>query len=149
MLQPDIGLSFANGQHVLENKVGFPEFLEQGSGCGHWINFVCISCILSDICLSYYTSSYSFIFWILFIYLFWWYKGLNSGLQTCKADTVPLEPHFQSIFLLWLFWRWGLTNYLPKLALSHSPLISVSHVARAWATGTWPSYAFKYSDFSL
>jgi hypothetical protein len=29
--------------------------------------------------------------------------GLNSGLHACKAGTVPLEPHLQSI-LLWLFW---------------------------------------------
>jgi hypothetical protein len=30
------------------------------------------------------------------------------------------EPHPQSIFL-WLFWRWGLVNYLPGLALKHNP----------------------------
>jgi hypothetical protein len=27
-------------------------------------------------------------------------------------DIVLLEPHLQSI-LFWLFWRWGLANYLP------------------------------------
>jgi hypothetical protein len=31
---------------------------------------------------------------------------LNSGLCTCKAGALPLEPHFWSI-LLWLFWMWG------------------------------------------
>jgi hypothetical protein len=31
---------------------------------------------------------------------------LNSGLCTCKAGALLLEPHLQSIFL-WLFWRWG------------------------------------------
>jgi hypothetical protein len=41
-----------------------------------------------------------------------------------KAGTLQLEPHLQS-FLLWLFWRWGLSNYLPGLAIL---LISASHV---------------------
>jgi hypothetical protein len=31
-----------------------------------------------------------------------------------------LELHLQSI-LLWLFWRWILTDYLPRLALNHDP----------------------------
>jgi hypothetical protein len=38
--------------------------------------------------------------------------GLNSGLCSCKAGIVLLEPHLQSI-LFWLFWRWGLASYLP------------------------------------
>jgi hypothetical protein len=37
------------------------------------------------------------------------------------ASTLPLEPHLQSI-LLWLFWRWGLENYLHGLALNHDLL---------------------------
>jgi hypothetical protein len=32
--------------------------------------------------------------------------------------------------LLWLFWRWGLTKYLPGLALNMSLPISASQVAR-------------------
>jgi hypothetical protein len=40
--------------------------------------------------------------------------GLNSMLQACKTGAVLLEPHLQSI-LLWLFWRWGLLNYLLRL----------------------------------
>jgi hypothetical protein len=39
---------------------------------------------------------------------------------THKAVTLPLEPHLQFI-LLWLLWRWGLTHYLPALALNHNP----------------------------
>jgi heme/copper-type cytochrome/quinol oxidase subunit 4 len=35
-------------------------------------------------------------------FFFWWDWRLNSGLSTCKADALQLEPHFQSI-LLWLF----------------------------------------------
>jgi hypothetical protein len=44
---------------------------------------------------------------------------LYSELCTCKAS-LPLKPHFQSI-LLWLFWRWGLLNYLPRVALDCDP----------------------------
>jgi hypothetical protein len=29
--------------------------------------------------------------------------------------------HTTSPFLLWLFWRWVLENYLPRLALNHDP----------------------------
>jgi hypothetical protein len=47
-----------------------------------------------------------------------WDQGLNSGLCTCKAGTVLLEPHLQPISF-WLFWRWGLANYLP--AVGHEP----------------------------
>jgi hypothetical protein len=45
---------------------------------------------------------------------------LNSGLLTCKAGSLPLEPVLQSI-LLWLFWRWGLENHLSRLTLNHDP----------------------------
>jgi hypothetical protein len=37
-------------------------------------------------------------------FFFWWDWSLHSGLQACKAGTLPLEPHLQST-LLWLFWR--------------------------------------------
>jgi hypothetical protein len=47
-------------------------------------------------------------------------QGLNSGLCTCKASVLLLEPHLQSI-LLWLFGRWGLKKYLPRLALNSNP----------------------------
>jgi hypothetical protein len=46
---------------------------------------------------------------------FRWDCGLNSVLCTCKADTLPHQPCLWPI-LVWLFWRWGLTNYLPHLA---------------------------------
>jgi hypothetical protein len=49
-----------------------------------------------------------------------WDWDLNLGLQACKAGTLPLETHFQSI-LLWLVWRWGLLNYLPGLASNREP----------------------------
>jgi hypothetical protein len=39
-------------------------------------------------------------------FFFWWDWGLSSGLHTCKAGALSLEPHFQSI-LFSLFWRWG------------------------------------------
>jgi hypothetical protein len=37
-----------------------------------------------------------------------------------KAGSLPLDPHLQSI-LLYLLWRWSLTNYLPGLAPNHNP----------------------------
>jgi hypothetical protein len=46
--------------------------------------------------------------------------GLNSGPRACKAGILLLEPHLQSI-LIWLFWRWNLTNCLSGLASNHSP----------------------------
>jgi hypothetical protein len=56
------------------------------------------------------------------LFFFLWDLGLNSGVHTykagsCKAGTLPLKLYLQSI-LVWLFWRWGLENYLPRLALS-------------------------------
>jgi hypothetical protein len=50
-----------------------------------------------------------------------WDWGLNSRLCNCKAGAVLLEPCLQS-FLLWLFWRWGLRNYLSKLASNLNPV---------------------------
>jgi hypothetical protein len=47
----------------------------------------------------------------------------NSELDTCKTGTLPLD--LQSI-LLWLFWRWGLTNYFPGLTSKHDPSIEPS-----------------------
>jgi hypothetical protein len=37
-----------------------------------------------------------------------------------KQALYLFEPHRQSI-LLWLFWKWDLANYLPRLALNHDP----------------------------
>jgi hypothetical protein len=52
----------------------------------------------------------------LFKFIILQYWDLNSGLHTCKAGPLPLEPHFPSI-LLGSFCRWGgLENYLPKVA---------------------------------
>jgi hypothetical protein len=46
---------------------------------------------------------------------FFFFAGLGSILAK-----QALGPHFQSI-LLWLFWRWALSNYLPRLVSNHSP----------------------------
>jgi hypothetical protein len=56
-----------------------------------------------------------FLFFFLF---FWWDWGLSSGLCDCKAGVLLTEPHLQ--FLLWLFWRWDLWNYLLGLTLNNS-----------------------------
>jgi hypothetical protein len=55
---------------------------------------------------------------LTFFFLFWVWD-LNSGLHACKSGTLPFS-HTSSI-LLWLFWTWGLVNYLPRLALNHNP----------------------------
>jgi hypothetical protein len=66
---------------------------------------------------------------ILFVLIF--FLNILSFLSSffCKADALWLEPHLQSIFL-WLFWRQGLANYLPGLALNVILLISASQVMR-------------------
>jgi hypothetical protein len=40
--------------------------------------------------------------WVWF-WVFWWDWGLNSGLYSCKAGTLLLDP---PLILLWLFWKW-------------------------------------------
>jgi hypothetical protein len=40
-----------------------------------------------------------------------------KGFELAKQVFYPLEPHLQSI-LFWLFWRWGLLSYLPRLVLN-------------------------------
>jgi hypothetical protein len=47
------------------------------------------------------------------------FEGLGFELRLCtyKTGSLLLEPNLQSI-LLWLFWRWGLENYLFVLALN-------------------------------
>jgi hypothetical protein len=63
--------------------------------------------------------------------------GLESELRVlCKAGALPLKPHLQSI-VLWLFWRWGLLNYLPGLASNHSPLDLGLPVARITGVNHW------------
>jgi hypothetical protein len=63
--------------------------------------------------------------------------GLESELRVlCKAGALPLKPHLQSI-VLWLFWRWGLLNYLPGLASNHSPLDLGLPVARITGVSHW------------
>jgi hypothetical protein len=46
--------------------------------------------------------------------------GLDSGLHTCKAGTLLLEPHLQFI-LLWLVWKWSLAD-VAGLTLNCDPL---------------------------
>jgi hypothetical protein len=62
--------------------------------------------------------SYNILLHFFFCVVNW---GLSSGLCTCKAGAFLFESHRQSTFL-WLFWRWSLTNCLPRLASSYDPL---------------------------
>jgi hypothetical protein len=55
-----------------------------------------------------------------FIFLMGLGFELSASIHTCKAGALLLKPHLQSI-LLWLFWRWDLVNYLPRLASNCNP----------------------------
>jgi hypothetical protein len=59
------------------------------------------------------------LFWAFFFF-FLVVQGLNSGLRACKADALLPETHHLS-FLLWLFWRWDVVNYLPGLTSNCNP----------------------------
>jgi hypothetical protein len=63
--------------------------------------------------------------YLLIFFYSWQHWGLNSGLCPCKAGAVPVESHLQSM-LVWLFWRWSLWNYLPRLVSNSDLLISAS-----------------------
>jgi hypothetical protein len=43
--------------------------------------------------------------------LYFYFVG--TKVCTCKAGALPLESHLPFI-LLWLLWRWGSMNYLPR-----------------------------------
>jgi hypothetical protein len=58
-----------------------------------------------------YSGPHSFTFCVLF-FVFLVGLEFDSGLRSCKAGTLLLEPHLRSI-LVWLFWRGGLANYFP------------------------------------
>jgi hypothetical protein len=65
--------------------------------------------------------------------------GFELRASHLKAGTPSLQPHLQSI-LFWLFWRWGLMNYLPRLASNLDSLIlpiSASWVARITGASHW------------
>jgi hypothetical protein len=55
---------------------------------------------------------------------------------------IPLKPYLQSI-LLWLFWRWGLTNYLPRLFSNAILPISDCQVARIIGMSHWQPTVFQ------
>jgi hypothetical protein len=58
---------------------------------------------------------YMAVFWASHIFQFTFFFFYGIGVCTCKAGTLTLKPYLQSI-LLWLFWRLGLMNYLPRLS---------------------------------
>jgi hypothetical protein len=56
------------------------------------------------VCYLHITYAYSPPYILSFFFFFGEAGILNLGLCACKAVTLTLEPHLQSI-LLWLFWR--------------------------------------------
>jgi hypothetical protein len=76
----------------------------------------------------------------LTIYLFIYLVGLGFELKG-KAGALPLELHLQSI-LLWLFWRWGIWNCFPRLALNFdSPNFNLS---TSWEYGPMSPVLFCF-----
>jgi hypothetical protein len=67
---------------------------------------------------------------LVFFFFSLWDWSLNLRLGACKADTVLLEPHLQSI-LFWIFWRWvsgtELASNLNPPNLSLPNITGVSH----------------------
>jgi hypothetical protein len=49
------------------------------------------------------------------------------------------------LFLLWLFWRWDLANYLSGLASVILPISAFQVVLQAWATGAWHCVAYFWN----
>jgi hypothetical protein len=87
----------------------------------------------------------------ILLFFFWWGDlGLNSGLCTCKAGTLPLERHLQSIFL-WLFWRWGLVKLFAWAGFK--PRSSGSQLSKegfqACATCVWQATFFFFLFLSV
>jgi hypothetical protein len=75
---------------------------------------------------SWFFLSISYIY--LFICLFQWESGLNSGLWSFKANALPLEPHLQSLLLFILeAGSYRLFIWLPRTKILQ---ISASQVAR-------------------
>jgi hypothetical protein len=69
-------------------------------------------------------SCFHYYYYYYYYYYFYGSWGLNSG-HSSKVDALSPEPHIQSI-LMWLFSRWGLMNYLSRLASNHnSPDLSL------------------------
>jgi hypothetical protein len=57
----------------------------------------------SSLIFSYFLQSWDFIKMLAvkhLLYFLWWDWSLNSGLCTCQAGALPLEPHLQSKHLL-------------------------------------------------
>jgi hypothetical protein len=57
---------------------------------------------------------------LYYIIILGWDWGLHSGLLTCKAGALMLEPLLQSI-LLWFFWRWGSWELFARTGLKLWP----------------------------
>jgi hypothetical protein len=65
-------------------------------------------------------DDFSFIIFTLINHHFFFFGGTKVCTEGF-AGALLLESCLQSI-LLWLFWKWGLLNYLPGLALNWDPL---------------------------
>jgi hypothetical protein len=57
---------------------------------------------------------------VFFLLFFCETEVWTQGLHAYKTGALLLQPHLQSV-LLWLFWRWDMMIYLPRLALNFNP----------------------------
>jgi hypothetical protein len=60
----------------------------------------------------------------------WWNGVWTQSFTLAKQVALSLEPHLQSTFL-WLFWWWGLMNYLIVVS-NHYPLDLSLQLARVY-----------------
>jgi hypothetical protein len=74
--------------------------------------------------------------------------GTDFGTQVFAFAKQALYhlSHISSSLLLWLYWRWGLKNYLPRLALTEILLISASQVGRITGVShqCWLKFSYVY-----
>jgi hypothetical protein len=83
---------------------------------------------------------WSFFFFSSSFFLVYW--GLNSGLSTCKAGTLLLEPHLQ----FKMGFSWTLCLCWPRITSSQSP---PSKKLRLYAWTTTPGFKFCWNKYCL
>jgi hypothetical protein len=71
--------------------------------------------------------SHSYVGWWVFVFFFFFGRiGVGTQLQACKAGSLLLEPHLQSISL-WLFWKWVLSNGSGTALIQVARIIGRNH----------------------
>jgi hypothetical protein len=74
-------------------------------------------CCYSLIAKIYWFCFFVFVFLVGLVFEL---RALRFIVGNHKAGTPPLEPCLQCA-VVWLFWRWALSDYLPRLASNCDP----------------------------